>query len=166
MIAWLWVTLLVVVLDQLSKHYISEVLTLCSVGACDSIEILPVFKLTLLHNTGAAFSFLDDASGWQRWLFTIIALGISSVLVAWLYRLRDGEHWLALALVLILGGAVGNLVDRISLGYVVDFIVVHYREHYFPAFNLADSCVTVGAGVMIVDMLVARTHPESREAEG
>jgi signal peptidase II len=131
----------------------SQILTLCEPGNCVSIVILPVFKFTLLHNEGAAFSFLDDAGGWQRWFFASVSGLVSVTLVVWLTRLQRRDWLLALALAFILGGAVGNLVDRVTLGYVVDFIVVHYENSYFPAFNLADSAISLGAALMILDMI-------------
>jgi signal peptidase II len=155
MIIWIGLSAAIVLLDQLSKHYMSELLTLCEPGNCLSIVILPVFKFTLFHNQGAAFSFLSDAGGWQRWFFTSVSAVVSVALVIWLARLQRRDWLLALALAFILGGAVGNLVDRVSLGYVVDFIVVHYENHYFPAFNLADSAISVGAVLMILDMFLA-----------
>jgi len=166
MFVWLWVTLAIVVLDQVSKQYMSQLLALCEPGNCPSIEILPVFRFTVLHNTGAAFSFLDDMGGWQRWLFTAVSAVVSGVLLVWLYRLDARDKWLALALVLVLGGAIGNLVDRVRWGYVVDFIVVHYQNYYFPAFNVADSAITIGACVMILDMLFAApTEPADGAVE-
>ena len=156
MLRWMWLSALIVTLDQITKYQISQVLALCEPGQCASIVLLPVFEFKLLHNAGAAFSFLNDAGGWQRWVFSAIAAGVSTVLMVWLHRLTVQEKWLALALALVLGGAIGNLIDRIVLGYVVDFVVVHYENHYFPAFNLADSAITVGAGIMILDMLLTK----------
>jgi len=149
---WFVVSLTVVVVDQALKYYMSNLLPLCQPGWCESIEVLPVFKFTLLHNTGAAFSFLDDAGGWQRWLLGGISALISIVIAVWITRVDRRDWLLSLALALILGGAVGNLIDRVLLGYVVDFIVVHYREHNFPAFNIADSCISIGAALLIIDM--------------
>tara|TARA_R110002072_G_scaffold59158_5_gene150803 strand:+ start:82797 stop:83300 length:504 start_codon:yes stop_codon:yes gene_type:complete len=145
---------LVVVLDQWSKWYMSDLLTLCIPGRCESIEILPVFQLTLLHNSGAAFSFLNDAGGWQRYLLVTISVVVSAYVAFWLYRIRQQEKFLAFGLTMILGGAVGNLVDRAFVGYVVDFLVVHWDDAYFPAFNIADSAITVGAGVLILEMFM------------
>lgn len=145
-LVWLWLSLLVVVLDQVSKQLATGFLDYAR-----PVELLPVFDLTLLHNTGAAFSFLASAGGWQRWLFALLAAGVSVVLVVWLQRLKAHETWLAIALALVLGGALGNLYDRVVLGYVVDFISVHYQRHYFPAFNLADSGITIGAIMLIID---------------
>ena len=114
------------------------------------------FNLTLQHNTGAAFSFLHDAGGWQRWFFAGVAVAISGALAVWLYRMPRGQWLLALGLGLILGGALGNLWDRLALGYVVDFISVHYGGRYFPAFNLADSAISVGAAAMLLDTFTNR----------
>lgn len=147
-------TIIIVVLDQWSKRYMSELLELCRPGVCETIEILPVFKLILLQNSGAAFSFLDDAGGWQRWLLVTISTVVSVVIGVWLYRVKTSEKLLAFSLCLILGGAVGNLIDRAAVGYVVDFILVHWDDHYFPAFNIADSAISVGAGFLILDMLL------------
>jgi signal peptidase II len=115
------------------------------------VAILPVLNFTLQHNSGAAFSFLSDAGGWQRYFFSAVALLVSLVLVVWLHRLRRDDLLLAVGLGLILGGALGNLWDRVALGYVVDFISVHYRDSYFPAFNIADSAITLGAGCVLLD---------------
>lgn len=165
MIVWLWLSIVIAALDQLSKYYMSQILTLCEPGNCSSLVLLPVFKLTLLHNEGAAFSFLSDAGGWQRWLLVSISAIVSVALVIWIARLRANEKWLALALALILGGAAGNLIDRIQLGYVIDFVVVHYESAYFPAFNLADSAISVGAAVMILDMLFFSRHGQRQAAD-
>ena len=152
---WLWVALLILVLDQLTKWLATEQL---SYG--EQIAIIPsFFNITLLHNTGAAFSFLSDAGGWQRWFFTVIAVGVSIGITVWLSRLQSSQRWLTIALVLILGGAVGNLWDRVYLGYVVDFIQVYYQQWYWPAFNIADSAITIGATMLFIDAF--RTEPES-----
>ena len=141
-----------VLLDQLTKYYMSSILPLCQPGYCRSIDILPVFKFTLLHNKGAAFSFLSDAGGWQRYFLVTISSVVSIFIAVWLYRIYKQEKLLALALSFILGGAIGNLIDRAVQGYVVDFIVVYYDVYYFPAFNIADSAITVGACLLILDM--------------
>lgn len=149
----------VIALDQWTKYLATQLL---DYGV--PVRILPVFNLTLQHNTGAAFSLLADAGGWQRWLFTGISLLFSVVLVAWLLRLKDGQALLLVALSLILAGALGNLWDRLTLGYVVDFISVHYYQRwYFPAFNIADSAITVGAGLIILDMFI---NPERTRDSG
>jgi len=149
-----FVALIIVVLDQWSKRYMSELLDLCRPGLCETIEILPVFKLILLHNSGAAFSFLDDAGGWQRWCLVTVSTVVRAIIGVWLYRIRSTEKLLAFALCLILGGAVGNLIDRVAAGFVVDFLLVHWDEHYFPAFNVADAAISVGAGCLILDMFL------------
>ena len=153
MIVWLWLSVAIAVLDQISKYYMTQILVLCEPGNCTSIVLLPVFQFTLLHNEGAAFSFLSDAGGWQRWVLVFISTLASTIFAVWITRLKTNERWLALALSLILGGAVGNLIDRVQLGYVIDFVVVHYENAYFPAFNVADAAISVGAVAMILDML-------------
>lgn len=145
---WLWLTLLVLILDLGSKYLADTQLVYAN-----PVELLPFLNLTLLYNTGAAFSFLSSAGGWQRWLFTLIALGVSLMLLVWLRRTPKQHWWLGLGLSMLLGGAVGNLYDRIVHGHVVDFISVHWAGWYFPAFNLADSAITVGAVLLIIDML-------------
>ena len=152
-LAWLWLSLVVLVLDQATKLYFNNALTMYQ-----QIVVIPdYFSWTLAYNTGAAFSFLADSSGWQRWLFALIAVVVSGVLVVWLKRLGRNETWLAVALALVLGGALGNLYDRIVLGHVVDFILVHWKNiHHFPAFNLADSAITVGAVMLALDMFKSK----------
>ena len=152
---WLGLSLLVIVLDQLSKLWISGHFIYG-----ETLRISAVFDLVLAHNTGAAFSFLSDAGGMQRWLFTAIAV-VASVWVAVLLRRHATQKLFALALSLILGGALGNLIDRIAYGYVVDFLSFHWNSHYFPAFNLADSAITLGAALLILDSLRPshRLHP-------
>jgi signal peptidase II len=116
-----------------------------------SIPLLPFFKLTYVHNTGAAFSFLSEAGGWQRWFFAGLALVISVVIAVWLSRLEKNETLLAVALSLILGGAVGNLIDRLAYGYVIDFLDVYYGTWHWPAFNIADSAITLGVVLMLAE---------------
>ena len=144
----------IVIADQFLKAYMSSLLMLCRPGSCPSIEILPIFKLMLLHNEGAAFSFLHDAGGWQRWFLVIVSTGVSFFIGGWLFKIYRQQALLAWALALILGGAVGNLIDRAAQGYVVDFLVVYYDVYYFPAFNIADAAITIGAGLLILDMLL------------
>ena len=158
MLKWLWLSGLVVVLDLASKALMSSVLELHQ-----ALPIFPGFNLTLRHNPGAAFSFLSDASGWQRWFFALIAALVSVAIVLCLKRLSAQQRWLAVALALILGGALGNLWDRITLGYVVDFIEVYYRQWYWPAFNVADSAISVGAVILVLDSLFGK-HGEKRDA--
>ena len=146
---WLWLSLLVFLLDQASKLFFENSLSLYQ-----QIVVIPdYFSWTLAYNKGAAFSFLASESGWQRWFFAAIAVVVSVVLVVWLKRLKAHETWLALALALVLGGAIGNLFDRVVYGHVIDFILVHWQNRwYFPAFNLADSAITLGAILLALDM--------------
>ncbi|MCU7847332.1 MAG: signal peptidase II [Candidatus Thiodiazotropha sp. (ex Lucinoma kastoroae)] len=149
MTRWLWLSLVVILLDQASKQFAESMLTLY-----ESVTVLPFFDLTLLYNKGAAFSFLSDQGGWQRWFFIILAIGVTIVLIGWLWRLKREEQWIAVALSLIIGGAIGNVIDRILFGQVIDFLHFHYQGHYFPAFNVADSAITVGVVVMLFDALI------------
>ncbi len=144
---WLWLALLVIVLDLGTKAMATAMLTYG-----DPVPVIPMFNLTLLHNTGAAFSFLAGAAGWQRWFFVTLALVVSVVLVGWLRNLQRHETWSAIAIVLILGGALGNVYDRVVHGYVVDFLHFYWQDWHFPAFNLADTAITIGAAMMILDM--------------
>jgi signal peptidase II len=156
-LAWLWLSVLILVIDQASKYYFENTLSLYQ-----QIIVIPdYFSWTLAYNTGAAFSFLADSSGWQRWLFALIAVVVSAVLVVWLKRLGRDETWLAIALALVLGGALGNLYDRVAIGHVIDFIFVHWKEHGFPAFNVADSAITVGAIMLALDMFKSKKTGES-----
>lgn len=156
-LAWLWLSLLVIGLDLLSKYIVSSTMVLGQ-----SIAVLPVFNWTLAHNYGAAFSFLHDAGGWQRWFFAGIAVVVSGGLALWLKSLPSNARFLAVALALVLGGAIGNLYDRILLGYVVDFIHVHYGAWNFPAFNLADSAITTGAIMLVIDSLFLEQKREKK----
>lgn len=153
----LWLSLVVLIVDQATKLYFETNLSLYQ-----QIEVIPgYFSWTLAYNTGAAFSILADSSGWQRWLFALIAIAVSATLVVWLKRLKDDETWLAIALALVLGGALGNLYDRIVLGHVIDFILVHWQNrHYFPAFNIADSAISVGAVLLALDMFKSKKSGE------
>jgi len=144
---WLWLSIFVIVLDQVTKAMVYQTLPVYQ-----SIEILPVLEFTHVHNTGAAFSFLAGASGWQRWFFIGLGLIVSVILMIWLRRIRTPEQTLlAVGLTLVLGGALGNVIDRVWLGSVIDFIHVHWDNVYFPAFNLADSAITIGAGCLLID---------------
>jgi signal peptidase II len=139
--------LIVIVADQLSKGWIEA-----NYQLGDYTMVWPWLDIIRLHNPGAAFSFLAGAGGWQRWFFIVLALGVSVVLLWWLRGVHEAaERRLAIALSLILGGAIGNVIDRIEHGYVVDFIHVHWGRAYFPAFNIADAALTVGAALMIFD---------------
>jgi signal peptidase II len=143
---YLWLTALVIVIDQVTKWLIEH-----SLGMYQSIVVLPVLEITRAHNPGAAFSFLAGADGWQRWVFTVLALGVSVALVVWLRRIDSQARVLASAVALILAGALGNVIDRLRLGYVIDFINFHWDAHYFPAFNVADSAITIGAALLLLD---------------
>lgn len=169
---WLIIAGLVMAADQLSKHGIASALQVH-----DYIEVMPFFNLVLAHNTGAAFSFLAEGSGWQRWFFVVLALVVSAVIVRWLQKLTPGERWSGVGLSLILGGALGNVIDRVFLGHVIDFIDVYYTaatclplfspvpvlegmECHWPAFNIADSAISVGAVMMVIDSFRnRRTQP-------
>lgn len=153
LLKWLSCTLIIVVLDQFSKYLASSLLPLH-----ESMTLIPFLNLTLAHNTGAAFSFLSSASGWQRWFFVVLAITVSVVIVVMLKRLPATEQRQALALSLILGGALGNVWDRIQLGYVIDFIDVYYAEWHWPVFNVADSAITVGAALLVYDMFASHRH--------
>lgn len=159
-LGWLVLAALVVVVDLVSKQYFEA-----NLHYRQLIEVIPdYFAWTLAYNTGAAFSFLADAQGWQRWLFALIAVAVSLVLIIWLKRLKYRETWLAIAIALILGGALGNLYDRIVHGHVVDFILVHWQHRwYFPAFNVADSAITVGAIMMILDAFRGKKKEASND---
>lgn len=156
---WLWLSAVIVVADQVTKWLVVERFALY-----ERVELLPVLDLTRLHNVGAAFSFLSDASGWQRWFFILLALVVTVMVTIWLQRLpRRGRGWLAASLALIVGGAVGNVIDRVWHGHVVDFISVHWERWYFPAFNVADSAITVGAVILLVDSFFdGRRHRQGR----
>lgn len=149
---WLWLSAAVIVLDQLSKW-----LVVSHLAVYDSIRVLPVFNLVLIHNPGAAWSFLAGASGWQRWFFTILALAVSTAIVVWMRFLpRRDSRWRSCALALVLAGALGNVIDRLRYGYVIDFLQFHYQGWYYPAFNLADSAITVGAAMLILEGFFSR----------
>jgi signal peptidase II len=154
---WLWLSVAVIALDQLAKHAI-----LAAFRPGDEKALLPVLSLVLTFNTGAAFSFLAGAAGWQRWLFTAVAL-VACGLMLWLLR-RGGSALLSAGLTLIVGGALGNLWDRVTLGRVVDFVLVHYGDWTFPAFNVADSAITIGAVALIVDGFLQRHAAQALHA--
>jgi signal peptidase II len=147
---WLWLSVVVIAADQWTKYLITE--TFAEFGGMPVIP--PVLDFMRLHNEGAAFSLLDSAGGWQRWLFMGLALVVSAFILAWLRRLpSSGRNLLAAGLCLVLGGALGNVIDRVLWGHVIDFIRVHYDpwNFDFPAFNVADSAISVGAGCLILE---------------
>jgi signal peptidase II len=145
---WLWLSVLVVILDQITKAVASHYLAMHA-----PVQLIPGLNFTLMHNTGAAFSILSQAGGWQRWFFIVLAGTISIAIIVWLANLPARNRWTASALAMILGGATGNLWDRIVLGYVVDYIDVFYRDWHWPAFNIADSAITIGAIMLIIDAI-------------
>ena len=145
---WLVIALAVIVLDQLTKAMIVAAFQLG-----DARRVTSFFDIVRAHNRGAAFSFLNDASGWQRWFFIGLG-GVATVFIVWLLARHSGQRLFCWALALILGGAVGNVVDRILHGHVVDFIQVHWASAYFPSFNVADSAISVGAAFLILDELL------------
>jgi len=143
--AFFLISIIAIALDQITKWYASNLLSMHQ-----PVPVMPSFNFTLMHNYGAAFSFLSNAGGWQRWFFTIVAAVISVVLIVWIARLKSHEKWLGLGLSLVLGGAIGNLIDRVRLGYVVDFIQWYYDSFYWPAFNIADSAIFVGTAILLL----------------
>ncbi|HES76127.1 MAG TPA: lipoprotein signal peptidase [bacterium] len=143
----LLIALVVIVLDQITKLWAASALSYST-----PIPIFPGFNLTLLYNKGAAFSFLGDAGGWQRWFFLALALGVSGWLVLWLRRLGEHERWMGLSLSLLIGGALGNAIDRVYLGHVIDFIDLYCCGYHWPAFNIADSAISVGAVLLFILM--------------
>jgi signal peptidase II len=148
LLKWLSISLLVVIADQITKSVAVSNLVLFQ-----PVNVFSGFNFTLMYNEGAAFSFLSDASGWQRWFFTVIAIVVSVAIVFWLKSLPSGQRVTAIALTLILGGAIGNVWDRVMLGHVVDFIDIYYADYHWPAFNIADSAITVGAVLLVIDSL-------------
>ncbi len=144
---WLPLSALVIAADQAAKSWIQ-----LHWLPFERLRVLPVLDIILTYNTGAAFSFLAEASGWQRWLFVALALAVSLALIVWLRRLSAAaQPLIACGLALIVAGALGNMIDRLRLGHVIDFVHAHWGVHYFPAFNVADSAITVGAGLLLLD---------------
>lgn len=156
MLKWLWLSVLVIALDQGTKYLAATQLTFAIPE-----PVFSGFSLLLLHNTGAAFSFLSDADGWQRWFFIGLASVVSIVLLVWIKRLSENERWTAIALAMILGGAIGNVIDRVMHGYVIDFLDFYYDKWHWPAFNLADSAISLGAAILIIHGLFS-----ARQGEG
>lgn len=154
---WLPITVAVIALDQIVKLWIVEHLALYR-----TVRVLPVLDITLTYNSGAAFSFLAGASGWQQWLFAGLAVVVAAGITLWLRRLNGrAQRTLCISLTLIMGGALGNLIDRIRIGHVVDFILAHWHHVYFPwAFNVADSAITVGAALLLIDAWIENRGPK------
>jgi len=155
MLKYLWLSGLVIILDQVSKWIMVSWLSLY-----ETVAVIPYFNLTMAHNTGAAFSFLAGAGGWQRWFFVGLAIAISIGLFIWLDKLAKTKLE-AVSVSLILGGAIGNVIDRLYFGYVIDFLDVYYGTYHWPAFNIADSAIVVGAALLIIDSF--RAEPKSNQ---
>ncbi len=156
---WLWLAVLAFVLDQASKLAVVKLLPFGYPG----VEITPFFNLVHVYNKGAAFSFLADQGGWQRWFFALFAIGVSAAMTVGLRRQAANQLWLNLAFVLVIGGAIGNLIDRLVYGHVVDFLLFYWQGYIFPAFNLADCAITVGAVMIVLDGL--RKKPEQPDEQ-
>ena len=154
MLQWLGLAFIILIADQFTK-----VLIVGYYHLGDSTYVTSFFNVVRAHNSGAAFSFLAGASGWQRWFFTVIGL-LAAALILWMLKSHAGQKLFAFAMACILGGAIGNVIDRLLYGYVVDFLDFHWRSWHFPAFNVADSAITIGAACLILDELlrVRRTH--------
>ena len=159
MLRWLWLSLVVIILDQFSKQLVES-----SFMVFETLPVIPFLNLTLAYNEGAAFSFLADQSGWQRWFFVLLATAVTGVLVVWLGRLQPADRLVALALALIIGGAMGNLIDRLLFGHVIDFIDAYYGDWHWPAFNLADSAIVCGVALIFADGLFQPRSKGNKEA--
>jgi signal peptidase II len=157
---WLWLSFFVVILDQATKA-----LVISTVKLSDSISLLPILDIVYLENTGAAFSILAQASGWQRWFFITLAVVVSLTLMIWLRRIRSDQTVLAIGLSLVLGGALGNVIDRVMHGFVVDFIYFNWRTWDFPAFNIADTAISIGAACLLIDAFL-ESGQDRRPADG
>lgn len=156
---WFWLSAVVLLLDQGSKLLADARLVFH-----EPVALLPFFNLRLAYNTGAAFSFLGNAGGWQRWFFAGISVLVVGVLLVWMRRLKPEQWQLSLAFALIIGGALGNLIDRLAYGHVIDFIDVYYNTWHWPTFNIADSAITIGAGLLLLDAWM--THRREKQAAG
>jgi signal peptidase II len=162
MLRWLWLSALVVALDQATKLWAEAALL-----GQPPLKVLPHLDLILVYNTGAAFSFLSEAGGWQRWFFVVLALGVTGVLGFWLARLGRGERLSALSLALVIGGALGNLIDRVAYGKVIDFIDVYWDASlHWPAFNIADSAITLGVILLLAESLFGGRETRSTGKTG
>ncbi|MBT7410452.1 MAG: lipoprotein signal peptidase [Methylococcales bacterium] len=156
MLKWLWLSVVCIFLDQITKYMAEFHLN-------ETIVVNPFFNIVLAHNEGAAFSILSDAGGWQRWFFIVLASLVSIVLIVWLKKIPLNEKWQAISLAMIIGGAIGNVIDRSIYGYVIDFIQVHYQDWYWPAFNVADSVITMGVVLMLLDEYILKRKKDSLE---
>ncbi|MDP7592264.1 MAG: signal peptidase II [Litorilituus sp.] len=159
-VRWLWLTLLCLLLDQVTKQWVAG-----SFNLYESVNVLPIFSLTYVHNLGAAFSFLADQGGWQRWFFTAIAAIASIVFIVWLAKTPKSQRLLSIAFALMLSGALGNLIDRVLFGYVIDFLDFHWAGYRFPAFNVADTVIFIGAALMILESFISEQSTTEKETE-
>ncbi|WP_076407815.1 signal peptidase II [Shewanella sp. UCD-KL12] len=157
---WYWIVVVIFIADQISKQWV-----LANFDLYESVKLLPFFNFTYVRNYGAAFSFLSDAGGWQKWLFTFIAIGFSTLLTVWLRRQHTGLWRLNLAYTLVIGGALGNLIDRLQHGYVVDFLDFYWKSSHFPAFNIADSAICVGAALIILDSFISDRDEKKKKEQ-
>ncbi|REL34762.1 signal peptidase II [Thalassotalea euphylliae] len=153
---WLWLTVLFLIIDQVTKHWVAGTFDLY-----ESVAVMPYFNLTYVHNEGAAFSFLADQGGWQRWFFTTIAALASGLFIYWLSKTPSSNRVLGVGFALMLSGALGNLIDRVLFGYVIDFLDFYVGKSHWPAFNVADSVIFVGAALMIYDSFFGQPDKES-----
>lgn len=152
---WLWLSVVFLIADQGSKLWVAA-----NFDLYESIAVMPMFNFTYVHNEGAAFSFLSEAGGWQRWFFSAIAFSISGLLLYWMRGLNKSDKLLSIAYALVLSGALGNLIDRVSYGYVIDFLDVYYQQHHWPAFNIADAAICVGAVLIIYDAIFSKEQSQ------
>ena len=155
---WLWLTVLFLVIDQVTKHWVAGTFDLY-----ESVSVMPYFNLTYVHNEGAAFSFLADQGGWQRWFFATVAALASGLFLYWLAKTPASNKVLGIGFALMLSGAVGNLIDRVLLGYVIDFLDFYVGKSHWPAFNVADSVIFVGAALMIYDSFTNKDETEFKK---
>ncbi|MBU2892899.1 signal peptidase II [Colwellia sp. D2M02] len=155
---WLWLTIILLAIDQITKQWVAA-----SFDYREILPVLPFFNLTYVHNPGAAFSFLADQGGWQRWFFTAIAAIASAVFIVWMAKTPKQQKLLSIAFACILSGAIGNLIDRVLFGYVIDFLDFHWAGYHFAAFNIADSMIFIGAALMILDSF--KQEPINKDVE-
>lgn len=159
-LAWLWLTVIFVIIDQVSKQWVVSVF-----DYRESIAIMPYFNFTYVHNPGAAFSFLADQPGWQRWFFTTVSSVASIIFLVWMSKTPKANKLLGIGFALMLSGAVGNLIDRALFGYVIDFIDVYIFGYNYPVFNIADSAIFIGAGLMILESFTSDKTKALNEAK-
>ncbi len=150
---WLWVAVVVFIIDYVTKLWVVAAIPM---GWQHRIEVLPIFNLLYVRNYGAAFSFLSDAGGWQRWLFSLIALSVCTLLAYWMRKLPASSHLLNISYALIIGGAIGNLFDRLIHGFVIDFLDFHIGNNHWPSFNIADSAICIGAALIILESFLKK----------